>query len=213
MRFVFVETSLEKIPREILNHPDVLRSARRRGKEPEKIILDDSIHHRAMKSLKMRSKRGRPDIIHQCLLSLLDSNLEKFDTFIHTVNREIIWINRETRIPRNYNRFVGLMEDLFEKGIVKAKGDKLMEVLKISLSDILTENTVVMQEGYDEKNLVESISQNLTVCIGAFPHGSFCYEVMEIFKRRNAKFSGFGEKPKTSLYATYKTVCMHKRFS
>ncbi len=211
MRFVFVESSLETIPEEIQNHPDVVRSARRRGKRPEKLLLDDSIHHRAMANLEKREKRGRPDIIHQCLLAVLDSNLKDVEIFVHTVNGVVIWVNRETRLPRNYIRFVGLMEDLFDRGKIEANGKTLIEIRDIPLSSILTENTVVLKEGFSEENLVRSMDSDLTVCIGAFPHGDFSDEAVGVFKKRNVRFAGFGKYPKTSLYATYKTVCLLER--
>ncbi len=211
MRFIFVESSLETVPEEIQNHPDVVRGARRKGKKPEKIILDDSVHHRAMRNLDKREKRGRPDIVHQCLLALLDSGLEGVEIFVHTVSGKIIWINRETRLPRNYNRFIGLMEDLFDRGRIEASGKSLLEIKSLSLSEILTENTVVLQEGFDERNLVTSINHDLAICIGAFPYGDFSTDVMEIFERQKAKFAGFGDELKTSLYATYKAVCLLER--
>ncbi len=208
MRFVFVESSLATVPKEIQDHPDVVKSARRRGKRPEKLILDDSIHHRAMASLEKKEKRGRPDIVHQCLLAVLDSNLENVEIFVHTVAGKIIWVNRETRIPRNYLRFVGLMEDLFDKKKIVADERTLIEIRDVSLLDILTDNTVILREGFTEENLVKSMGNDLTVCIGAFPHGDYSDETMRMFKKRNAKFAGFGKEPKTSLYATYKTVCL-----
>ena len=212
MRFVFVESSLETVPKEVQHHPDVVRSAERKGKRPENIILDDSLHHRSMSSLEKRDKRGRPDIVHQCLLALLDSDLRDFEIFVHTVDEKIIWINRETRLPRNYNRFIGLMEDLFDRGKIEASGKLLLEVRDLPLLKILTTNTVVLHEGFGEENLVSSINQDLAICIGAFPHGEFSKKIMKVFEKSNAKFAGFGNEPKTSLYATYKTVCLLERF-
>ncbi len=212
MKFIFVESSLETVPEEIKNHPDVVKSANRRGKLPEKILLDSSIHHRAMKGLEKREKRGRPDILHHCLLALLDSSLKDFEIFVHTVDGKIIWINRVTRLPRNYSRFVGLMEDLFERCKIQADGVTLLEIRDDSLKEILTENTVVLKEGYDESGLLTSVNSELAICIGAFPHGDFSNEIMRIFEKKNARFAGFGDEPKTSLYATYKAVCMLERF-
>ena len=210
MRFVFVESSIETIPEEISGHPVIRRDAERRRKSWETLLLDDSLHHQAMKDLEKREKRGRPDIVHQCILALLDSSLKSFDLYIHTVNDMVIWINRDTRIPRNYNRFKGLMEDLFHKKRISSGGRILMEVKDLSLSDLLSKNTVVMREGYGIEGLKKAIKkgmEDLCICIGAFPHGDFDSKTLEIFKEENAMFAGFGETPKTSLYATYKTVC------
>ncbi|GAG78396.1 unnamed protein product, partial [marine sediment metagenome] len=35
-------------------------------------ILDNALHHSAMKNLKNSEKRGRPDITHLCLLNPLN---------------------------------------------------------------------------------------------------------------------------------------------
>jgi rRNA small subunit pseudouridine methyltransferase Nep1 len=54
----------------------------------------------------------RPDITHQCLLTLLDSPLNKaglLQVYIHTVKNVLIEVNPRTRIPRTFKRFCGLM--------------------------------------------------------------------------------------------------------
>ena len=51
----------------------------------------------------------------QCLLMLLDSPLNKagkLQVYIHTAKNVLIEINPQTRIPRVYNRFAGLMGKL-----------------------------------------------------------------------------------------------------
>lgn len=49
--------------------------------------------------------------------------------YIHTRNNEIIYVKPETRIPRNYNRFVGLMESLFKNKAVPPE----LELLKLRI--------------------------------------------------------------------------------
>lgn len=54
----------------------------------------------------------RPDITHQCLLMLMDSPLNRaglLQVYIHTERNVLIEINPQTRIPRTFNRFCGLM--------------------------------------------------------------------------------------------------------
>lgn len=214
MRFVFLETSLETIPPEIADHEVVRRDARKRGKKPVDMILDDSRHHRAMESLDNREKRGRPDIIHQCLLALLDSALTDLEVYVHTIAGKIIRINRKTRLPRNYNRFLGLMEDLFRKGRISAGGKDLLEITDLGLEEIIPDGSIVMHEGYGSENLIEAVKEgNVTVCIGAFPHGDFGEELWKLFREKRVRFAGFGDEPKTSLYVTYKTVCILEKFS
>jgi rRNA small subunit pseudouridine methyltransferase Nep1 len=55
---------------------------------------------------------ARPDITHQCLLTLLDSPLNKagrLQVYIHTAKGILIEVNPHVRIPRTFKRFSGLM--------------------------------------------------------------------------------------------------------
>ena len=48
----------------------------------------------------------------QCLLMLLDSPLNKaglLQVYVHTAKNVLIEVNPQTRIPRIYSRFCGLM--------------------------------------------------------------------------------------------------------
>ena len=54
----------------------------------------------------------RPDIIHQELMAVLDSPLNKagkVKVYMHTGKNVLIEINPKTRIPRTFKRFAGLM--------------------------------------------------------------------------------------------------------
>ena len=65
---------------------------------------------------------NRPDIVHQCLLALLDSPLakaERLQIFIHTQRDILIEVNPKIRIPRTYKRFAGLMVQLLQKLSIK----------------------------------------------------------------------------------------------
>ncbi len=210
--FVFLEASLETVPKVISKHPEVLSDARRRKKKPTEMILDDSKHHNAMKKLKNREKRGRPDIIHQCLLLLLDSPIKKdFDIYVHTINNEIIYVNSETRLPRNYNRFIGLMEDLFKKRKIVANGKTLLEMTDLSLRRIVEGREVVVlhERGEGEEVLYDVFKRNFAVCIGAFPHGDFSRDVLRILGK--AKFVSFGVESYTSLYVTCRVISIYER--
>jgi rRNA small subunit pseudouridine methyltransferase Nep1 len=77
LTILFVETALELVPGSIVGHPSVVKNARRQGKRPEETLLDRSLHHRAMLRLPMAEKKGRPDIIHFCLLEALGSPLNR----------------------------------------------------------------------------------------------------------------------------------------
>ncbi|TRM76859.1 16S rRNA methyltransferase, partial [Sulfolobus sp. A20-N-F8] len=71
VNIILLESAIELVPREIVDHPSVIKNAKRRGKKPEDTLLDISLHYHAMKSLENKYKRGRPDIVHQALLLIL----------------------------------------------------------------------------------------------------------------------------------------------
>ena len=72
-------------------------------------------------------KRGRPDIVHFTLLEALGSplNLEGLlKIYVHTYSGYVIDVRPEVRLPRDCNRFSGLMEQLFQEG----KGNLKIEI-------------------------------------------------------------------------------------
>lgn len=191
---IIAEAALETIPSEISGHPAVLKSARSRGKHWSEVLLDVSLHYAAMKKLPNMSKRGRPDIIHTALLEALSSplNIEgHLKLYIHTVNDYVIFVDPTTRIPRNYVRFVGLMEQLFKYGQVPPKELKpLMRVANLNFRNLLkTINVgeVITLSEKGELNDCETIcrvalNEGLPIVVGGFPHGDFRSDVYESSK-------------------------------
>ncbi|ABL88952.1 Suppressor Mra1 [Pyrobaculum islandicum DSM 4184] len=181
MIVVLAESALELVPRELWNHPVIQADAKRRGKKPGEILLDRARHHLAMSSLRDASKRGRPDIVHQVLLVFQYSLLNKRGLgriYIHTQGDYTIYVRWETRIPKNYNNFVSLMEQLYATGRVPPKGEPLIELYKKDLSTLLRElggRWVVLHESGVKKPFIElgAALLNSVVVIGGFPHGDF----------------------------------------
>jgi rRNA small subunit pseudouridine methyltransferase Nep1 len=175
LTLVIGEAALELVPLSIANHPVILRSARKRGKPPETMLLDSNFHHAAMKDLDDAARRGRPDIIHVILLCALESVAAKkgdLSLYIHTYNDYCIRVNPETRIPRSFNRFCGLIEQLLEKGSIQT----FMSIEEKSLKEIL--------EGLPgEKMILErggnpfAVHEDAVCVVGGFPHGDFVTEL------------------------------------
>ncbi len=120
LNVIISDSEIELIPPEFKRNPVIRRNARGRGKQPGEILLDSSLHGAAL-SKNERRRRGRPDLIHNIILTLQDSILNlrgQLRVAIHTRNDQLITLGSETRIPRNLNRFVGLIEQLFLKNIV-----------------------------------------------------------------------------------------------
>jgi rRNA small subunit pseudouridine methyltransferase Nep1 len=178
-KFLIAESSLELIPKEIVNHPAVILDAYKRGKDPSKIILDRAKHHFAMLKLPNSIKRGRPDIVHSLLLvhqySLsAQNNLSKI--YIHTLEDKIIEVNNKTRIPKNYNNFIGLIEQLYEKGAIISDGEELLKLIDMKLKEFIQGNSwVVFHEKGDKISLnnLANLLEGKIIIIGGFPHGDF----------------------------------------
>ncbi|KAG1888674.1 Alpha/beta knot methyltransferase [Suillus subluteus] len=90
---------------------------------------------------------ARPDITHQCLLTLLDSPLNKsglLQVYIHTTKGVLIEVNPHVRIPRTFKRFSGLMVQLLHKLSIRGVNgpEKLLKVIKNPVTDHLPANTM-----------------------------------------------------------------------
>lgn len=85
----------------------------------------------------------RPDIIHQELMAVLDSPLNKAGylskVLIHTEKNVLIEVNTKTRIPRTFKRFSGLMVQLLHKLKIRSSDgrDMLLKVVKNPISNHL----------------------------------------------------------------------------
>jgi len=80
------------------------------GNSFELLNCDD--HTNILKKNNRDPGTCRPDIAHQCLLMLMDSPLNRaglLQVYIHTEKNVLIEINPQTRIPRTFKRFAGLM--------------------------------------------------------------------------------------------------------
>jgi len=182
---ILAESALEPIPRGLWRHPAIKRHSERRGKPPRLILLDRSYHHFAMKSLKESEKRGRPDIVHFALLEALGSPLNKeglLQVYVHTINDYVITVNPEARLPRNYNRFIGLMEQLFESERVPSMGQTLIKLERKTLPELLHEIQSDYVLAFSRKGLPKTLKETVSkllpkkrpaVIIGGFPHGHF----------------------------------------
>lgn len=189
---VLAEAGIELVPQKLWRHPAVRSSAARRGKKPSEILLDVSLHHHAMLGLRDREKRGRPDITHVCLLVALSSMLNRvglLDVHVYTYRGVWIGVSRETRLPRNYNRFVGLIEQLLLRGKVPPDSDRPLlwarrSSFKEGLRKISGSRVVLLDEkgtAIHPRNLGRVLTgeKRPVVVVGAFQRGDFSREIKE----------------------------------
>ncbi|MCJ2520746.1 MAG: 16S rRNA methyltransferase [Candidatus Thermoplasmatota archaeon] len=194
LRIILADAELELIPEGLFGHPSVRSYAKRRGKPPERLLMDGSFVHSALNRLPDGDRRGRPDIVHVFLLVCLDSILNlrgQLETLVHTRNNEVISISQETRLPKNYNRFLGLMESLFERGVVPSKENPLLRLERdLSLGNLLdrfrgqsialTEDAPLM----DPVAVFEKLGPDVNCIVGGFPRGDFLSPVRELTAKR-----------------------------
>jgi rRNA small subunit pseudouridine methyltransferase Nep1 len=193
---ILVESALERIDfianRRVLRkiHPD-------RSKALEKTILDVSIHNHLMQKLSEKNKRGRPDIIQTALLLTLGSRLNKeghLRMYVHTRNNEIISLDPQVRIPRNYNRFIGLMEQLFEIKTITSESQQILlsiksQTLKEFIQSIAPTLTILFSESgslWKRAELQQTFSDqsHIAILVGGFPHGDFSPETLALADKK-----------------------------
>jgi len=126
---------------------------------------------------------ARPDITHQCLLTLLDSPLNKaglLQVYIHTAKGVLIEVNPHVRIPRTFKRFSGLMVQLLHKLSIRGVNgpEKLLKVVKNPISDHLPANTIKLTLSGDAPTVRLSRylptlpeTHNVAVFVGAMARG------------------------------------------
>jgi rRNA small subunit pseudouridine methyltransferase Nep1 len=189
---ILAESSLELVPNQIHNHPSVTSYSKKFKKKPSNTLLDNSWHFGAMKGLDNEIKRGRPDIIHLTLLSLCTTPVfyeNKIKVFVHTVNNEVISINNNTRLPKSYHRFQGLMEKLFLTKKIESEDKILMEIKNSSLSQLISKikptqiiGLTTQGQKISLNKLVEQIEENSCIILGGFQKGHFNNETEKIIE-------------------------------
>jgi len=96
-------------------------------KKGEFQLLNSDDHVQIMKKNNKDPAKYRPDIIHQEVLAVLDSPLNKagkVKLLVHTEKNVLIEISKNTRIPRTFKRFSGLMVQLLHKLKIRSADGK-----------------------------------------------------------------------------------------
>jgi rRNA small subunit pseudouridine methyltransferase Nep1 len=102
--------------------------------------------------------------------------------FIHTQEDQLITINPRIRLPKNYTRFVGLIEQLFIEKRVPLDGEPLLSVERITLERFIERHAPSRTIGFSRigkpellRNVADTTAKldNPMIFIGAFPRGHF----------------------------------------
>ncbi len=182
---ILVDSELELIPKEILNSSIVKKISKKRNKNPKNILLDSNFYHSAMRDLKDKNRRGRPDLIHICLQIAQESVINhenNLRVYIHTRNDQVIFIDYKAKLPKSYNRFVGLVESLFVK-----RNTPYLNIEDMNLEDLIKKidpsNTIAFSEEGNQINLpayLANISDDTCFLVGGFSHGEFLTDIEKL---------------------------------
>lgn len=188
---ILAESSLELVPKELKTHPSIISHAKKLGKKPTKIILDNSWHYAAMKGINNEIKRGRPDLVHFSVLEATTIPLyfqNKIKVFIHTIDDKVINVGENIHIPKSYHRFTGLLEKLFSEKTIKTNNQELLSIKYQSFSELIDEINPTQVIGLSSKgrpSTFEKISANLIngscIVIGGFQKGQFSDSIKNKF--------------------------------
>jgi rRNA small subunit pseudouridine methyltransferase Nep1 len=187
LTLIIAESALETIPEHLWSHPSIQRYAKKHRKLSRFVLLDRSYHYAAMRGLEQNEKRGRPDIVNFALLEALGSPLNKeglLKVYVHTIGNHVISIDSATRLPRNCNRFVSLIEQLFEYERVPPKSTEkaLLTLEHKTLSQLISEANPSYVLAFSRTGkpctLEEAVARiagfgKPLVIVGGFPHGHF----------------------------------------
>ena len=190
LNLILVECGLELIPKYIRDHPAIKKNLNQKNYSSQ--LLDNALHHSAMKKLPNYEKRGRPDLVHSCLLNALSSPLNKkkgLRLYFHTYQDRIFEINPEIKITRNFNRFKGLMAKLLIEGEIKYNNTVLILELDQELSSLIDsfENREVIllsEKGITINDFTtlfqNNSSKNYIILIGGFQKSNFSEKILKL---------------------------------
>lgn len=147
-------------------------------------LLNSDEHIGVMRKMNRDISDARPDITHQCLLTLLDSPINKagkLQIYIQTAKGVLIEVSPSVRIPRTFKRFAGLMVQLLHRLSIKSthSQEKLLKVIQNPITDHLPPNCRKITLSFDApvvrvREYVDNLGPNESICVfvGAMAKGA-----------------------------------------
>ena len=218
---ILSESALELVPYELEEHPSVISHAKKLGKHPSEILLDNSWHFAAMKGIKNEIKRGRPDLVHFSILEATTIPLyyqNKLNLFVHTIDNKVIHFGKNVHIPKSYHRFQGVIEKLFQDKKVLSKNELLLEIKDQTFSELIHEINPSSVIGFSTngqsssyEKIASEIPENSCIVIGGFQKGHFSdstqNKITNLYSIGNDSFEGHVIVSRI-LYEYEKTIFM-----
>ncbi|XWS57146.1 hypothetical protein CRYUN_Cryun09bG0147500 [Craigia yunnanensis] len=148
-------------------------------------LLNSDDHANFLRKNNKNPADYRPDIVHQALLAILDSPVNKAGrlqaVYVRTEKGVLFEVKPHVRIPRTYKRFSGIMLQLLQKLNITAVGkrEKLLRVIKNPVTKYFPVNSRKIGFSYSSEKLVKMRKYvdavgddvNLVFVVGAMAHG------------------------------------------
>ncbi|KAL2203889.1 nucleolar essential protein 1 [Sarocladium strictum] len=153
-------------------------------REEKYSLLNSDEHIGVMRKMNRDISDARPDITHQCLLTLLDSPINKagkLQIYIHTAKGILIEVSPSVRIPRTFKRFAGLMVQLLHRMSIRStnSNEKLLRVIQSPITQHLPPNCRKVTLSFDAplvrvRDYVETLESKESICVfvGAMAKGA-----------------------------------------
>ena len=218
---ILSQSSLELVPTELKHHPSVISHARKLGKRPSEILLDNSWHFAAMKGIENEMKRGRPDLVHFSILEATTIPLyiqNKMKLFVHTIDDKVISFGENVHIPKSYHRFEGVIEKLYQEKKITTNNDILLEIKEQTFSELIDEINPSKVIGFSTKGqnstyekIAKEITDNTCIVLGGFQKGHFSdsveNKITDLYSVGDESFEGHVVVARM-LYEYEKTIFM-----
>jgi len=153
-------------------------------REDKYSLLNSDEHIGVLRKMNRDISDARPDITHQCLLTLLDSPINKagrLQIYIHTAKGVLIEVSPSVRIPRTFKRFAGLMVQLLHRLSIRStnSNEKLLRVIQNPITDHLPPNCRKVTLSFDAplvrcRDFIETLGPKESICVfvGAMAKGN-----------------------------------------
>jgi rRNA small subunit pseudouridine methyltransferase Nep1 len=193
LSLVIAESALELVPLDLQIHNSIIASARKFDKKTSEVLLDTSWHFAATRGIKNETKRGRPDLVHFCLLEACSIPLyfeNKLKVFVHTIDDRVIFVGQNVRLPRSYHRFAGLVEKLYLSKKIEEGNNILLEIKSMRFGDLIKKinpkQTVALsskgtKSSYEK--VAAEIHNDTCLVIGGYPKGQFSDKIVNHFDK------------------------------
>lgn len=149
-------------------------------------VLDAYFHSDIVRTMEDPERRGRGDIVHNCLQLLQSSELNRrgrFRVLVHTRDDQVIAVDPRNDIVPNYIQFLGQMGVLLRGGKVDgySVGDQdLRHLLAAVGADLVVAMSPHGRNVPLSEILAPSSEGTVAVVMGAFPAGDYRSPVYEL---------------------------------